>query len=87
MELKELKGVGPKTLQGLFDLGINSIDDLVRYYPYRYNVYKPINIRDCIDNSTITIIGSVVSKPSFSEVIKLNLSLDLSLKHLIILLM
>ena len=65
MELKELKGVGPKTLQGLFDLGINSIDDLVRYYPYRYNVYKPINIRDCIDNSTITIIGRVVSKPSF----------------------
>ncbi len=65
MELKELKGVGPKTLQGLLDLGINSIDDLVRYYPYRYNVYKPINIRDCIDNSTITIIGRVVSKPSF----------------------
>lgn len=65
MELRELKGVGPKTLQGLFDLGINTIDDLIRYYPYRYNVYKPTNIMDCIDNSTITIIGRVVSKPSF----------------------
>jgi len=65
MELRELKGVGPKTLQGLFDLGINSVDDLIRYYPYRYNVYKPTNIMNCIDNSTITIIGRVVSKPSF----------------------
>ena len=65
MELRELKGVGPKTLQGLFDLGINTIDDLIRYYPYRYNVYKPTNIIDCIDNSTVTIIGRVVSKPSF----------------------
>jgi len=65
MELRELKGVGPKTFQGLFDLGINTIDDLIRYYPYRYNVYKPTNIMDCIDNSTITIIGRVVSKPTF----------------------
>lgn len=65
MELKELKGVGPKSLESLNLLGINSVDDLVRFYPYRYNVYKPVDIRNCIDNSTITIVGRVVSKPSF----------------------
>ena len=65
MELKELKGIGSKTLASLRDLGINSIDDLVRFYPFRYNVYKPININNLTSNDTVTIIGKVVSKVSF----------------------
>ena len=65
MELKELKGIGSKTLASLRDLGINSIDDLVRFYPFRYNVYKPINLNNLTSNETVTIIGKVVSKVSF----------------------
>ena len=65
MELKDIKGVGPKTLIGLNELGINSVNDLVRYYPYRYNIYKPINVTDIIDDSVVTVTGSVVSKPTF----------------------
>jgi predicted flap endonuclease-1-like 5' DNA nuclease len=40
MELKDIKGVGPKTLIGLNELGIYTVSDLVRYYPYRYNIYS-----------------------------------------------
>ena len=65
MELKDIKGVGPKTLIGLNELGIYTVSDLVRYYPYRYNIYKPINITDIIDDSIVTLTGTVVSKPTF----------------------
>lgn len=64
MELKNIKGIGPKSLEGLLELGINTVDDLIRYYPYRYNIYKPINISDIIDNSIVTLTGRVVSKPT-----------------------
>ena len=65
MDLINIKGLGKKTLESLNNLGIFSVDDLLRYYPFRYNVYKPININNVINNSTITIIGKIVSKPTF----------------------
>ena len=64
MELKNIKGIGPKSLEGLLELGINTVDDLIRYYPYRYNIYKPVNINNIIDNSIVTLTGKVVSKPT-----------------------
>ncbi len=64
MELKNIKGIGPKSLEGLLELGINTVDDLIRYYPYRYNIYKPVNINNIIDNSIVTLTGRVVSKPT-----------------------
>ena len=45
MELENIKGIGPKMRETLANLNINSIQDLLEYYPYRYNfiVYKNIN--------------------------------------------
>jgi ATP-dependent DNA helicase RecG len=40
MELNELKGIGPKTLNLLNKLNINSINDLITHYPYRYEILK-----------------------------------------------
>ena len=48
MELSELKGVGPKTLEYLNKLNIYSLDDLIRYYPYRYNVYHLSDINNIV---------------------------------------
>ena len=42
--LEDIKGVGAKTLASLQTLGINNINDLIMYYPYRYNVYKPVSL-------------------------------------------
>lgn len=46
MELKDLKSVGPKICEKLNNLGIYNVDDLVKYYPYRFDVLKKRDIND-----------------------------------------
>lgn len=46
MELKDLKSVGPKICEKLNNLGIYNMEDLVRYYPYRFDVFKKRDIND-----------------------------------------
>ena len=36
--LKDVRGVGPKSLTLLNNIGINTIDDLVTHYPFRYEL-------------------------------------------------
>ena len=36
MELTELSGIGPKTVQLLNKIDIYTTDDLLTYYPYKY---------------------------------------------------
>ena len=40
MDLINLKGIGPKTLKILNKIGINSDEDLITHYPFRYNILK-----------------------------------------------
>ena len=61
MELINIKGIGPKTLELLNKVNIFSIDDLVRYYPYRYNVYTPSNILESTPDESIVVTGTVTS--------------------------
>ena len=44
MDLIDLKGIGPKTLKILNNIGINSDTDLVTHYPFRYNILKKTDI-------------------------------------------
>ena len=53
MDIKNLHQVGEKTSKILNKLGIFTDDDLINYYPYRYNVYNFSN--ELIDNSTLII--------------------------------
>ena len=39
-ELSSIKGIGPSTINKLTKLDITTIDDLVSYYPYRYEEDK-----------------------------------------------
>ena len=62
MELSELKGVGPKTLEYLNKLNIYNIDDLIRYYPYRYNIYHPVDLNNDISpDDTIVVSGKIIT--------------------------
>ena len=63
MKLEEIKGVGPKTLGLLNKLNINSLEDLIRYYPYRYNVYKPMNLMEVNEEDTAIVTGTITSVP------------------------
>ena len=44
MELENIKGIGPKTVNILRRLGINNTLDLVTYYPFRYDIIKKSDI-------------------------------------------
>ena len=70
MELSKIKGIGPKTLEYLYKLNIRNIDDLIRYYPYRYNVYKPMNILEVNQEDTAIITGTITSTPKISYIKK-----------------
>ena len=55
MELTDIKGVGPKTLEHLHELGIYTLDDLLTNYPYRYDLFEPTNLTGQYDNERIAI--------------------------------
>ena len=40
LKLIGVKGLGPKTLEYLNKLNLYTIQDLIEYYPYRYNIIK-----------------------------------------------
>ena len=61
MELDQIKGIGPKTLKYLKKLNINSIDDLLTYYPYRYNIYSLSELSQT--DETIIVSGIIESNP------------------------
>ncbi len=68
MDIKNLHQVGEKTSKILNKLGIFTDDDLINYYPYRYNVYNFSN--ELIDNSTLIINVVIESNPIVSYIKK-----------------
>lgn len=68
MDIKNLHQVGEKTSKILNKLGIFTNDDLINYYPYRYNVYNFSN--ELIDNSTLIINVIIESNPIVSYIKK-----------------
>lgn len=64
MKLSELKGIGPKTQKVLENNNIYTIEDLIEYYPFRYNILKKSVISELNDQDKIVIDGVVESTPS-----------------------
>jgi len=67
--LESIKGIGPKTVKTLNKLGIYSIDDLINYYPYRYNFIEITPLKE----GDVTVVGIVESSP-IAIYIKRNLN-------------
>lgn len=57
--LEDIKGIGPKSLLALKALNLYTKDDVINYFPYRYNVYTPVKLRECSEGDTCTITGYV----------------------------
>ncbi len=72
-QLEELKGLGPKGLRLLKQLGIHTISDLVHYYPFRYDMLKRTNLDDAKKDEKVVIDGVIESFPS---VFHINRKLD-----------
>ena len=62
-ELKDVRGVGPKSLSLLNKININSIEDLVTHYPFRYDVLERNELSKVEDGEKITIDGNIESMP------------------------
>ena len=62
-ELKDVKGIGPKSLSLLNKIGINTLEDLVTHYPFRYDVLKRDDLSKIEDGEKIIIDGKIESMP------------------------
>ena len=62
-ELKDVRGVGPKSLSLLNKININSIEDLVTHYPFRYDFLERNELSKVEDGEKITIDGKIESMP------------------------
>lgn len=61
--LTVLKGVGEKRALDLASLGIETIEDLLKYYPFRYEDIQERQLAEIQDQEKVTIKGIVVSPP------------------------
>ena len=71
--LDEIKGIGPKTILSLNSLGIYTLADLLNYFPYRYNVLKPVSLSTVSDDDQVLING-YIENPIKVFFIKKNLN-------------
>ena len=58
--INNIKGIGPKKLQAFNNISINSVIDLLNYYPRRYLDRTTIKlIKDLKLNDNVTILGNI----------------------------
>lgn len=62
-----LEGVGPKRVQALNQLGIQTIADLLYYFPFRYDDLQVKDINEIADQEKVTLKGVVVADPVISR--------------------
>ena len=63
MDLINVKGLGKKTVEYLNNINIKTIDDLVRYYPYKFNYLVRKDINNPSNHDSMIIDGIVISNP------------------------
>lgn len=56
-----LKGVGPKSVENFHKLGIFTVQDLLLYFPFRYEDFAGRSVLELLDGEKATIIGKVVT--------------------------
>ena len=65
--LEDINGIGPKTKKILGKIGINDIESLVSYYPYRYDIIKRSNLNLLEQDDKIIIDGVIENIPSITR--------------------
>ena len=67
-QLNDIKGIGPKTISLLNKLNIYDINDLIEYYPYRYEILKQTSLNE----ENVIISGIIESTPVTNYFRKIN---------------
>ncbi len=63
MDVKNVKGIGPKSLTLLKKLGIETVNDLVTHYPFRYELLQRTPLNEVGEEDKVIIDGKVESIP------------------------
>lgn len=66
--LEEIEGVGPKTVSLFQKLGVFCIDDLINYYPYRYEVLKRTDMDRVEDGAKVIVDGVIEGQPTIINI-------------------
>lgn len=62
-KIKELKGIGEKTEKLFAKIGIETVGDLIKYYPKGYDVYEEaVPISDIEEGKIVTVKGALYGK-------------------------
>lgn len=62
--IEEIKGIGLKTLEILKRIGINNTEDLINYFPYRYEIIKRSDIDKLNQDDKIIVDGIIENIPN-----------------------
>ena len=70
MDLQQLKGVGEKTIEHFYQSNIYNLEELVSYYPYKYQILQPDTLEDSDEKVTLTINATVTDSGKVSYIRK-----------------
>ena len=70
MDLQQLKGVGEKTIEHFYQANIYNLEELVSYYPYKYQILQPDTLEDSDEKVTLTINATVTDPGKVSYIRK-----------------
>ncbi len=66
--ISKVKGVGPKTEKLFQKLGIETVADLMAYYPTGYHIYQaPVDINELEEGAVMAVAGRVIGGVSVSN--------------------
>jgi ATP-dependent DNA helicase RecG len=57
-------GVGEKRAEELEQLGIRTVEDLLTYFPYRYDDYRLVDLTSAEHEERVTVLGKLLTIPS-----------------------
>ncbi|WML39054.1 ATP-dependent DNA helicase RecG [Neobacillus sp. OS1-2] len=61
-----LKGIGEETAEALAEMNIFTVQDLLEYFPYRYEDYSLKDLTEVKHDEKVTVEGKVHSEPSLT---------------------
>ncbi len=70
--VKKIKGVGKKVAEDLASMNIHTVEDLLFYLPYRYDIFEIKPLIELIHEDKVTIMGRVANEPSLNFLAKKN---------------
>lgn len=62
--LENIKGIGPKTEKILSRLNIKDVQNLIHYYPFRYDTIEKMKIEDLKDQEKVVVEGVIENIPN-----------------------